>query len=230
MSPFADQSFGALDYAVFSSLLIASGAIGVYYAIRAKKNQVSTAEYIFGGKTMKTLPVAISLIATFLSGSSLVSIPAEVYFYGLEIAVTYITSVVIGYLTLRFISLPVIKDLQLPSLFAYLEKRFDRRILVIANIQSTLTTLLGISATIYAPALAFSQITGFSLYYIAAVACLICMFYTSFGGVRAVVWADTLQFLVIGGALFLMIFLGLQAKDVTQVWAAGVRGERINIQ
>lgn len=58
--------FGWPDYAFFVGLLGISTLIGVYYGFFSKHKQNNTAEYIFGGRSMKILPVATSLIASLV--------------------------------------------------------------------------------------------------------------------------------------------------------------------
>lgn len=53
--------FSWSDYCLFSILLGVSLLIGVYFAIFSKQN--STAEYLYGGKHMHYIPVAISILA-----------------------------------------------------------------------------------------------------------------------------------------------------------------------
>lgn len=54
--------FSAIDYGVFGVMLCVSASIGVYFGYFDKKEQ-TTEEYLLGGRKMKTIPIAISLIA-----------------------------------------------------------------------------------------------------------------------------------------------------------------------
>lgn len=229
MSVNSNPTFSATDYVVFVSLLVASLAIGVYYGFISKRKQNTTTEYLLGGKQMKTLPVAFSLIATSISGFSLIAIPSEIYSQGPAYLMVFVGIIVHAFGT-WYIYLPVFIDLQLGSAFEYLEKRFDHSVRVIASIFYTVYILLYVPVTVYIPALAFQQATGISIHYVTPVACLICMFYTSFGGVRAVVWTDTLQFLSMMSGIFLMISLGLKSVGLTEVFEAGLRGQRLKME
>lgn len=55
-------TFTWIDYALFSFMFGLSGIIGIYYGCFGNK-QATTKDYLHGGKTMKTFPVAISLMA-----------------------------------------------------------------------------------------------------------------------------------------------------------------------
>lgn len=54
--------FGGVDYFVFFLMLSISTAIGIYFGCFGQNSQ-TTEEYLLGGRKMKTLPIAISLIA-----------------------------------------------------------------------------------------------------------------------------------------------------------------------
>lgn len=56
--------FGWIDYILFSGLLGVSLFIGIYFGFFSKQDSAS--EYLFGGKNMAYLPVAISIIARFV--------------------------------------------------------------------------------------------------------------------------------------------------------------------
>lgn len=62
-----DSQFGTIDYAFFVGLLAVSALIGVYYGFFSKHKQNNTSEYILGGRTMKILPVATSMIASLVT-------------------------------------------------------------------------------------------------------------------------------------------------------------------
>jgi Na+/proline symporter len=54
--------FGWLDFSVFGLMLGFSALIGIYFGFCDKK-QESRVDYLFGGKSLTTLPVAVSLVA-----------------------------------------------------------------------------------------------------------------------------------------------------------------------
>lgn len=60
------QNFGTSDYTVFIAMLVACSAVGVYFGFVKKSSGED--EYLVGGRNMKTFPVSLSLIASFISG------------------------------------------------------------------------------------------------------------------------------------------------------------------
>lgn len=76
--------FSILDYGVFILMLLLSALIGVYFGFISKKKQNNTAEYLLGSKQMGFLPIAASLIASHISATTLLALPAEIYSNGSE--------------------------------------------------------------------------------------------------------------------------------------------------
>lgn len=57
---------------------------------------------------------------------------------------------------------------------------------------------------------------------------MICIFYTTVGGLKAVVWTDTLQFLLMIGGLVCVIVLGLtEIGGIEHVWTTADAGGRL---
>ena len=223
------QRFSKVDYVVFVSLLTVSAVIGVYYGFFSKKKQNNAAEYLLGGKSMQTIPVSISLVASSISGFALLGVPAEIYSQGSQYLLIFYSYVILS-AAIWFVFLPVFSELQCPSVFYYLEQRFDKRVRVTSSILYGISIIFYVPVTIYIPALAFNQTTGISVHYVTPVACLVCMFYTSFGGVRAVVWTDTLQFMSMLVGIFLVIYMGMQNLGLGDVYDAVTRGGRLTLK
>lgn len=60
------QNFGMWDYIIFAVMLIVCGFVGIYFGFVKKSSGED--EYLVGGRNMKTFPVSLSLIASFISG------------------------------------------------------------------------------------------------------------------------------------------------------------------
>nr|XP_019536046.2 sodium-coupled monocarboxylate transporter 1-like [Aedes albopictus]XP_029708665.1 sodium-coupled monocarboxylate transporter 1-like [Aedes albopictus] len=219
--------FSVVDYGIFVSMLLLSALIGVYFGFLSKVKQDNTKEYLLGGKTMNKFPVSASLIATHVSGITLLGVPSELYGHGTQYWLCIISAFSVNILMER-IYLPVFYDLQVTSVFTYLETRFDRTVRSVASFVYALACMIYIPIVVYVPALAFSQVTGINLHLITPVICIICIFYTTVGGLRAVVWTDTLQFILMIGAMLAIIFLGIASVGgFIDVWEAAERGGRL---
>ncbi|XP_050302091.1 sodium-coupled monocarboxylate transporter 1-like [Anthonomus grandis grandis] len=219
--------FEVFDYVVFAFMLVISALIGVYFAFFAKVKQDTTSEYLMGGKTMGIFPISMSLIASYISGISVLGLPAEMYTYGTQFWMTLSSEILVA-LLMAYAVLPVFYDLQLTSTYEYLNLRFNNTVRLLGTTLFLTKMLLYIPIVIYVPALAFSQVTGINLHLVTPVVCVVCIFYTTLGGLKAVVWTDTIQTLIMFTALVITVVIGtIKVGGISEVWQRNIDGERI---
>ena len=120
----APSIFSPWDYLAFGLMLFLSASIGIYYSIMDRKGQSTIQGYFFGGRSLHPLPVAFSLMASFIGAPIMLGGPAEVYtqgtmIYYMEIAI--ILSLVLATSTFIpfFLKLKVTSIFEVLSPFAY---------------------------------------------------------------------------------------------------------------
>ncbi|KAH8381431.1 hypothetical protein KR093_004776, partial [Drosophila rubida] len=203
----ADQfTFQATDYVVFAVMLSISAAIGVYFGF-FDKSADTTEEYLMGGKRMKTLPIAISLVASQLSAISIMSIPAEMYAYGIN-WIFNVVSMLLVVPILNYVVIPVFYNNNITNCYEYLELRFNSATRKLQTFIFVATIFFMLPIYIFMPSLAFAQVTGFNVHIINTVVCSICIFYTMIGGIKAVVWTDVVQAAVMVISVVLVGIMG----------------------
>ncbi|XP_071111655.1 sodium-coupled monocarboxylate transporter 1-like [Haliotis cracherodii] len=223
-------TFGILDYCIFIGLLAASALIGVYYVIKEKwQTKMATADDILmGGREMGIFPVAMSLIASYMSAITVLGIPTEIYLFGTGYWMVALAGI-LTYPVTCHIFLPFFHDMGLSSAYQYLELRFCRTARYIASVIFTIEMLLYMAVVLYAPSLALNQVTGLPLWVSIVTVGGVVTFYTSMGGLRAVLWTDTFQtFIVIGGLIALIVIGCQRLGGLAHVWSVAELGERIN--
>ncbi|NWX89585.1 SC5A8 protein, partial [Nothoprocta pentlandii] len=198
-SPRSIGFFHAWDYVVFAAMLLISAVIGIYYAF-AGGGQKTSSDFLMGGRRMTALPVALSLTASFMSAVTVLGTPSEVYRFGAIFSIFAISYTLVVILSAE-IFLPVFYRLGITSTYEYLELRFNKYLRLSGTIlfiiqtaskpQSNSTLYTGI--VIYAPALALNQVTGLDLWGAVLATGVICTFYCTLGGLKAVVWTDVIQ-------------------------------------
>ena len=100
------------------------------------------------------------------------------YFQGSQYFASVLSALIIGLISV-YLVMPVFHKLQLSSCYDYLELRFSKKVKIFACILYTISLFLYMPIVIYAPALAFSQVTGYSALIIAPIFCAVCIIYTS---------------------------------------------------
>lgn len=74
------HTFSVVDYVLFALMLVVSASIGLFYAIKDRRRQ-NTKDFLMAGGNMHAFPVALSLLASFMSAITLLGTPAEMYNY-----------------------------------------------------------------------------------------------------------------------------------------------------
>ncbi|XP_039765023.1 sodium-coupled monocarboxylate transporter 1-like [Pararge aegeria] len=199
-----EGGFGVGDYVAFGVLCASSCAGGVWYSAMGSRNKaiVDIKDYLLGGKAMSTFPVAMSLIASYVSGVTILGTPAEIYNYGTQYWLV-IVGVTLSCVIVATVYLPVFCTLRLSSSYEYLELRFNRHVRAVASVLFLLDEVLFLPMVVYVPALAFNQLTGFNVFAVGGAMVAICGLYTVLGGLRAVVWTDSVQ----TGVMFIGVML-----------------------
>jgi len=108
------QQFAWPDYVAFVSMFLLCIGIGIYFGFMNKS--VSEDDYMLGGRKMLVIPIAFSLVASFVSGITLLGLPTEVYSYGIQYL--YVACGVIGMgVVMGVFYLPVFHDLNITSTY-----------------------------------------------------------------------------------------------------------------
>ncbi|XP_015913589.1 putative sodium-dependent multivitamin transporter isoform X1 [Parasteatoda tepidariorum] len=195
---------GIWDYVMFSLMLIISAAIGVYFRFRGNK-QKTTDEYLLAGKDMPILPVAFSIMASFMSATAIIGTPMEVYYFGIQMAYTCV-SYIIGMTISAYTTLPVYFEMGASTIYEYAERRFGKHTRTLTSSSFILQMILFMSVVLYAPALALSAVTNMSMWVSIVSVGVVCTFYCTIGGMKAVLWTDVFQsFLMFFGVIAILI-------------------------
>ncbi|XP_068436791.1 solute carrier family 5 member 6 isoform X1 [Clinocottus analis] len=227
MDPSAQKHFTAADYVIFALLLAASIGIGLYYALSGGR-QRTTQEFLLADRSMSCLPVSLSLIASFQSAVAIIGIPAEIYTNGTQywfIGCAYF----LGLLIPAHVFIPVLYKLRLSSAYQYLELRFSRAVRICGTLAFIFQTVIYMGVCVYTPAFALNAVTGFELWGTVLVTGLVCTLYTTMGGLKAVIWTDVFQTVVMFAGQLAVIVVGVQQTGgVSEVWRKVREGNRIS--
>lgn len=214
---------GWLDWLLIAVYTLGMIGIGLYFYAREKR--VSTADFFVGGRSIPFWAAGVSLYATNTSSISFIAIPAKAF----ETNWTYLANNLTAVLGLVFVAIwivPLLRRLDLMSVFQYLEIRFHP---AIRTLSSALCILVQIgsrmSVILFLPSLAIATITGIPVTWSVMIMGVATIIYTALGGMKAVIWTDFAQiFVMMGGILFaiVMVVLSLDGglAELVQVAAA----------
>lgn len=181
----------AFDYVILVCFLLFSALVGVYHALRGDR-QRSASEYLLANRNMRPLPVAISVAVSVMSAVTYLGTPAEVYVHGPQYLVVFLNKSMVIYLVV-FSFCPVFYKLQVTSIYEYLDMRFGKVVRYVGVTINFVYLILYMGIVVYGPALALNAVTGINLAGSIIAVGIVCTFYTTIGGITAVVWTDVFQ-------------------------------------
>ncbi|KAK7602470.1 hypothetical protein V9T40_008059 [Parthenolecanium corni] len=220
------MALGLFDYAIFGLTLIISVIIGLYARFTGGK-QKTNEEYLLGGKDQNVIPIAISLVASFASSISILGYTSEVYrfgthFFGINVAYMFSTPIA------AIFYLPVLFKNNTVSVYEYLEKRFGRPTRLLASLAFTVQMILYMGIVHYAPALAVEAVTGIPQIWSIIMVGVICIFYSTVGGIKAVIITDVFQTGLMFAAVIAIIVVNIiDAGSFSEILRVADAGERI---
>ncbi|XP_078054787.1 sodium/iodide cotransporter [Mustelus asterias] len=221
-------TFTLWDYLLFAAMLLISTGIGIFFAARRRDRQAKADDFFTGGRRMLALPVGLSLSASFMSAVQVLGVPVEAYSYGAKFVQMCLGQTLNAVLT-AYLFLPIFYRLRLTSTYEYLELRFSKGLRLCGTIQFTAATVLYTGIVIYAPALILNQVTGLNIWVSILSTGFICTFYTTVGGLKAVVWTDVFQVITMMSGFIAIIIRGTYLAGGTAIVLENAfNGSRIN--
>jgi SSS family transporter len=213
-----------LDYTIIVAYLI--GLLLMGYVL---KQQNSKSDYFLGGRTMGWKPLSLSIMATQLSAVSFISAPA---FVGLReggglIWLSYELALPLAMLFLLFTLLPFLHKSGVISVYDYLERRFDRssRLIISAVFQFSRAFATGIM--VYAISVILQGTLGIAHWQSVLLIGGITIIYSLQGGMKAVVYGDAAQMVLIILGTIACLGFGLHALGGIDVLFDNVDTKRL---
>ncbi|XP_052788611.1 sodium-coupled monocarboxylate transporter 1-like [Mya arenaria] len=161
-----------------------------------RKQNTSPEDYYLAGRKSKLLPVMFSYIVTFQSSILYLGFPAEGYIYG-PMYSFYGLSKFITLLFTAFFIVPVFHPLKLTSIYEYLNLRYGDNVLrILAMTFGVVYQVFYMSTVTYGTCVALEVVMGIPYWITIVLYTSVTSVYTSIGGIKAVIWADVFQFVI----------------------------------
>lgn len=160
----------------------------------SRKSDNST--FFRGNRNSPWFLVAYGMIGASLSGVTFMSVPGGVY-TGQFTYLGFVIGNMIGYVVIAFLLLPLYYRLNLTSIYSYLELKFGPRSEKTGAAFFMLSRLLGSALRMYLVVFVLYEFVfkswGIPFWVPAVIFICIILLYTFKGGIKTVVWTDTLQ-------------------------------------
>lgn len=199
-----------IDIIIIIAYLLGMLVIG-YFSGKGNETQE---DYLLASRSMPWIPVALSITATMISANSLIGGPGWAYTSGMGPFMVNVT-VPLAVFFAVYVTVPVIYNLKVTSVYEYMEYRLGgiSRILTVA--QFFINSLIQVSSMVFIPSLIIQTITGWSINIIVPLIVLITIIYTLMGGIKAVIWTDTIQTVIIWFTIILVVTIPLKILNMS---------------
>ncbi|WP_338731798.1 sodium:solute symporter family protein [Mangrovimonas cancribranchiae] len=195
-----------IDILVFIIYMIVVLAIGFYYY---RKNK-SASDYYVGGNNMSSWHVGLSVVATDVGGGFSIGLGGLGFVMGLSGSWMLFTGLVGAWLSAVFLIPKVIKDGHQFNLLTFpelLKRNYGKNVALVAGIISFIGYLGFTASQLLAGAkLAIGTFPELSLNHALIIMGGIALLYTVFGGIKAVIYTDTFQWIIL---MIGLIFIGI---------------------
>ncbi|HAA15856.1 MAG TPA: sodium:solute symporter [Cytophagales bacterium] len=219
-----------IDLIIFIIYMVGMLAVGFYFL---RKNQ-GTDDYYVGGRQMGSVHIGLSAVATDVGGGFSIGLGGLGFTIGLSGSWMLFTGLVGAWLAAVFL-IPLVKGnpkfaklLTFPQLFGHY---YSARVAVVAAIISAVGYAGFTSSQLLAGAkLASGTFTELSLTHALIIMGVIAVVYTVMGGIKAVIYTDTVQWiLLMGGLLFIGLPMAYNAVGGWETIRAAVAPEMLRL-
>jgi Na+/proline symporter len=195
---------------------LTAGVIAAYFVIllvvarlTTKKNDNAT--FFTANRNSPWYLVAFGMIGTSISGVTFISVPGQVgsiFFYYFQVVLGYW----LGYMVIIKVLLPLYYRLNLTSIYTYLEQRYGINTYKTGAFYFLLSRSVGSALRLYLAAMVFQIFIfnewGFPFELSVAICMALILLYSIRGGVKTIIWTDTLQtFFLVLALILTIIFL-----------------------
>jgi Na+/proline symporter len=178
----------AADLAALVLYLVGITAVGLRFYHR----DTGLKEFLLGSRSMGWLPVALSILAADTSAITYLGQPAWVFAHDMKL-----NQMILGYLVaipiLILVFLPAYSRQQLYTAYQFLENRFGLSVRLLTSALFLFLRGSHAAIVIYVPALILADLMSARLGVTVLCVGLLTTFYTMLGGIKAVIWTDTIQ-------------------------------------
>lgn len=186
----------------------------IFLISRFTLRKVNNESYYLGNRNSPWYVVAYGMIGASLSGVTFMSVPGLVK----EEQFSYMVLVLgyqVGYFVIAFVLLPLYYQLRLPSIYSYLEERYGMASYKTGSFYFILSRLIGSSFRMFLVVnvlqLFVFDAWGIPMWLTVAMFMVFILLYTFKGGIKTIVWTDTLQTTFMISAVIITTFIVVKA-------------------
>jgi len=216
------------DWIVLALTLFGIAAYGIWKSGTNKNID----QFLVGNRSLPWYHVGFSVMATQASAITFLSAPGQAYSDGMRFVQFYF-GLPLAMIVLCVTFVPMFSRLKVYTAYEFLEQRFDLKTRALTSFLFLVLRSLSTGVAIYAPAIILSTILNINTVYTTLFIGGLVIFYTVYGGSKAVSYTQLLQMSIIFAGMFLagILVVSLLPKGVGFTHALKMAGKlgRMNV-
>ncbi len=197
-----------IDYIILSAYFGGVVILASFFG----KSQKSLKDFLMGGGTIPWWAAAFAGIATVTSAISYIGAVGLGFSTNFSF-LQYRLALPIAAAVICIIIIPFFFNLKLYSIYEYLEKRFSLAVRLVGSSLFILFKSCFLAIGIYAPAIIISVLSGIDIIWVVLLTGIFTTAYTLIGGMKAVIWTDVPQLIIMLGGIFVIIAVAVNGID-----------------
>jgi Na+/proline symporter len=174
----------------------------VIYGVWKSGHSKNIDQYLMGSRSLPWYHVGLSVMATQASAITFLSAPGQAYSDGMRFVQFYL-GLPLAMIVLCVTFVPIFHRLKVYTAYEFLEQRFDLKTRALTSFLFLMQRGLSTGITIYAPSIILSTILNINTVYTTLFIGGLVIFYTVYGGTKAVSYTQLLQMSIIFSGMFL---------------------------
>ena len=186
-----------IDFLVFAVFTLGV----VFFGCSFFRKGGSAEEFAHAGRSLPGWVVGMSIFATYVSSISYIGYPGKAFATNWNAFVFSLSIPIAAYFAARYF-VPFYRFSGSVSAYAFLEEKFGRWARLYASSCYLLTQIARMGSILYLLAMPMHILMGWNMVAVIIATSVLVIIYSMLGGLKAVIWADAIQgIILIGGAL-----------------------------
>ncbi len=194
-----------IDYAMMIGYLVLSIGLGIYLG----KNIKTGKDYFLAGRSLPWWAVGMSMVVSDIGAIDIVGIAGSAYIYGIVVGNYDWIGCIPVMIICGFVFIPYFWRSEVYTIPEFLGKRFNVGVRTISAVIWGFFLACNLGIMLYATAVMMNTMLGWGVGVSIIISAVLIGLYTLIGGLKAVVYTDALQCVVMMAGCTMVLFIGL---------------------
>jgi len=198
-------SLAVVDYVIIAVYLIGTVALGLAIGWKFESGR----DFFLAGRSLPWWAVGLSLVASDIGGTDIIGVGGAAFRHGISAANFEWIGCVPAMIVAAFVFIPVFYRMGIYTIPEFMEKRYNSKVRLAFAVCWLAFMACNLGIMLFASAKMLNILLGWSATYSILLTAILVGIYTFSGGLKAVVYTDTIQCAVMIGGCLLVLILGL---------------------